>query len=67
MTRSHRPHEPRARRPRNGRVTTGRIDPGTGWELTDARKLLDDGYQLEQVKRLTGWPEGPLLAGRKKV
>ena len=30
-------------------------DPKPGWLLADAVRLAEQGYQLDQVQRMTGW------------
>ena len=30
-------------------------DPKPGWSLADAVRLAEQGYQLAQVQRMTGW------------
>jgi hypothetical protein len=43
-------------------VRVRRHDPGTGWSLDQARRLLDQGYTIEHVEARTGWPRPMLVA-----
>jgi hypothetical protein len=46
-----------------GAVTKRVFDPGTGWSLSEARDLLDQGYSPEHVAKVTGYPERMISSG----
>jgi hypothetical protein len=46
-----------------GAVTKRVFDPGTGWTLPEARELLQQGYSVEHVARVTGFPAAMISAG----
>jgi hypothetical protein len=54
---------PKDTRSAAGAVTSRVFDPGTGWTLPEARKLLEQGYSAEHVAKVTGYPEKMLRVG----
>ena len=46
-----------------GAVTKRVFDPGTGWTLPEARELLQQGYSVEHVARVTGFPAAMINVG----
>ena len=54
------------KRPANSAVKVRMFDPGTNWTLAEAREMLSNGYSVEQVVRLTGWPRPFVCAGAPK-
>lgn len=53
------PHDSRSA----GAVTSRVFDPGTGWTLSEARELWYQGYSVEHVERVTGFPTAMISAG----
>ena len=39
-------------------------DPKPGWALADAVRLAEQGYQLAQVQRMTGWHPAEVRAAQ---
>jgi hypothetical protein len=46
-----------------GAVTSRVFDPGTGWTLPEAREMWHQGYSVEHVSRVTGFPAAMISAG----
>lgn len=46
-----------------GAVTSRVFDPGTGWTLAEAREMWHQGYSVEHVERVTGYPAAMISAG----
>ena len=54
---------PKDSRSPSSQVTSRVFDPGTGWSLPEARKLLEQGYSAEHVAKVTGYPEKMVSVG----
>ena len=42
-------------------------DPKPGWVLADAVRLAEQGYQLDQVQRMTGWHPAEVRAAQVRA
>ena len=42
-------------------------DPRAGWSLADAVDLAEQGYQLEQVQRVSGWHPAEVRAAQVRA
>ena len=42
-------------------------DPKPGWSLADAVRLAEQGYQLGQVQRMTGWHPAQVRAAQVRA